>query len=339
MSFNWTLFVAILTIANILACFWLLWWTRKRRDDGTPKDAAGATTGHVWDEDLAEYNKPLPKWWLNLFYATIVFSLGYLVFYPGLGGFSGVSGWTSAAQHDRDVAAAEAKLAPLFARFAAVSLDELAGDAEAVALGRSIYANNCAQCHGSDARGARGFPNLTDADWLWGGDAEAVLTTIRHGRNSVMPPWGGALGEQGVAEVTAYVQSLSGVTADPTLAAAGQAKYAMFCVSCHGVDGKGNVALGAPNLTDDVWLYGSDVASIAESIRNGRNGVMPAWEPIIGSDRVRLAAAFVLAQAPRADAGSALPAADAGHIARDDPAAVPPDAAGGAGHGGARGAR
>jgi cytochrome c oxidase cbb3-type subunit 3 len=324
MTFNWTLFVAILTIANILACFWLLWWTRKRRDDGGSKESATSTTGHVWDGDLVEYNKPLPKWWLNLFYATIVFALGYLVFYPGLGGYAGTSGWSSNAQHDAEVAAAEAKIAPLFARFASVPLDQLAQDADAVALGRSVYANNCAQCHGADARGAKGFPNLTDADWLWGGTADAVLATIVHGRNAVMPPWGAALGDQGVAEVTAYVQSLSGVQADPALAGAGQAKFTMFCASCHGTEGKGNVALGAPNLTDDVWLYGKDPATIADTIRNGRNGVMPAWGPIIGNDRARLAAAFVLSQAPRGVDGSAVPAAtQSSAIASDDGTSAP----------------
>jgi cytochrome c oxidase cbb3-type subunit 3 len=330
MSFNWTLFVAILTIANILACFWLLWWTRKRRDDGGPKESPTSTTGHVWDEDLAEYNKPLPKWWLNLFYVTIVFSLGYLVFYPGLGGFAGTSGWSSAAQHDADAAAAEAKIAPLFARFAAVPLDQLAQDAEAVALGRSVYANNCAQCHGADARGAKGFPNLTDADWQWGGHADAVLATIQHGRIGVMPPWGAALGDQGVTEVTAYVQSLSGMQADPSLAGAGQARFAMLCAACHGADGKGNVALGAPNLTDNVWLYGSDTSTIADIIRNGRNGVMPAWGPIIGDDRVRVAAAFVLSQAPRSADSPTVPAAPQPASIADDATApaTPADNAG-----------
>ncbi len=310
MSLDWTLFVAILTIGNILACFWLLWWTRKRRGDSGPKEPAISTTGHVWDEDVTEYNKPLPKWWLNLFYATIVFSLGYLIVYPGLGGFAGTAGWSSVAQHDADVAAAEAKIAPLFARFAAVPLEQLARDAEAVALGRSVYANNCAQCHGADARGASGFPNLTDADWLWGGSADAVLTSIVQGRNAVMPPWGTALGDQGVAEITAYVQTLSGSKADAALAAAGRTKFAMFCASCHGVDGKGNTALGAPNLSDDVWLYGNDPSTIADVIRNGRNGAMPAWGPIIGNDRARLVAAFVIAQAQRGSDGSAaVPAA------------------------------
>jgi cytochrome c oxidase cbb3-type subunit 3 len=294
MSFSWTLFVAILTIVNILACFWLLWWTRKKRPSSQTNDAPQATTGHIWDGDLSEYNKPLPKWWLNLFYITIVFSLAYLVIYPGLGGFAGTSNWSQVSQHAADVAEARAKLEPLFARFRDQPLLELARNQEALALGRAVFANNCAQCHGSDARGARGFPNLTDADWVWGSDPESVLTTIREGRTAVMPPWGALLGDQGVTETAIYTQSLSGAKVDEALARAGQARYNTICIACHGPDGKGVPGTGAPNLTDDIWLYGSDFDTIAEGIRNGRNGQMPAHEDLLGEDRVRLVAAWVL---------------------------------------------
>jgi len=308
MSTNWTLFISILTIVNIIACFWLLWWTRKKRPPSQTGDSPSATTGHTWDDDLQEYNKPLPKWWLNLFYATIVFSTGYLVLFPGLGAFAGTKGWSSAAQHDADAAAAEQKLRALYAQFDGIPVHELAANANALALGRSVFSNHCAQCHGSDARGAKGFPNLTDGDWLWGGDPEAVLASIKGGRQAVMPPWGPVLGEQGVTEVATYVLSLSGQQADPALAAAGKARYDTICIACHGLEGKGNPMLGAPNLTDDVWLYGADFATISEGIRNGRNGVMPAQQPLIGTERSRLAAAWVLSQSrgtPSAAAGGA----------------------------------
>lgn len=304
MSSNWSVYIVILTVINILACFWLLWWTRKKRAPGQTGDDPTSTTGHTWDGDLQEYNKPLPKWWLNFFYATIVFSIGYLVLYPGLGAFAGTKGWSSVSQHDADAAASEAKLRTLFAKFDGQSVADLARNAEAVALGRSVFANNCSQCHGSDARGAKGFPNLTDADWIWGGEPETVLTTIRGGRQAAMPPWGAVLGEQGVTEVATYVQSLSGQSVDAAVAAAGKARYDTICIACHGPEGKGNPLLGAPNLTDDVWLYGRDFATISETIRNGRNGLMPAQEPIIGPERSRLVAAWVLSQSQGGPAAS-----------------------------------
>jgi cytochrome c oxidase cbb3-type subunit 3 len=296
MTINWTLFISILTLLNIFACLWLLWWTRKKRPASQTSDATDATTGHTWDGDLTEYNKPLPKWWLNSFYASIVFSLAYLVIFPGLGAFAGTTGWSSVAQHDADATAAEQKLRTLFAQFDGMPVSELATNTEAVALGRSVFANHCAQCHGSDARGARGFPNLVDGEWIWGGEPDTVLATIRGGRQAAMPPWGAVLGEQGVTEVVAYVQQIAGQPADAALASAGKARYDTLCIACHGAEGKGNPMLGAANLTDDTWLYGSDPASIAESVRNGRNGMMPAQEPIIGTDRARLAAAWVIAQ-------------------------------------------
>jgi len=295
MTVGWSAFIAILTIANILACLWLLWWTRKKRPVTQTSDGHDATTGHTWDGDLTEFNKPLPKWWLNLFYLSIVFALGYLVVYPGLGAFAGTSGWSSTAQHDADAAAAESKLRVLFARFEGIAVAQLASNPEAVALGRSVFANNCTQCHGSDARGARGFPNLTDNDWIWGGDPDTVLASIVGGRQAAMPAWAAVLGEQGITEAATYVLSLSGQPVDAALAEAGKARYATICIACHGPDGKGNQALGAPNLTDNIWLYGNDLATISEGLRKGRNGMMPAQEAIIGVDRARLAAAWVLA--------------------------------------------
>jgi cytochrome c oxidase cbb3-type subunit 3 len=291
MSTGWSLYVIFLVVLNIVATVWLLWWTARRRP--SDKDTS-ATTGHVWDGDLTEYNKPLPKWWINLFYLTIVFSIGYLAWYPGMGNFAGWSGWTSSGEHDMDKAAADAKLADAFRRFEGQPIDQIARDPEAVAFGAAIYANNCAMCHGADARGAKGYPNLTDDDWLWGGSPDQILTTILQGRQAAMPALAAAIGgDVGVTEVAAYVQSLSGIKADPALAAAGKARFGGVCAACHGVDGKGNAALGAPNLTDKTWLYGSDFATIREAVVLGRNGMMPAHEPIIGETRSRLAGAYV----------------------------------------------
>ena len=292
MSAGWSWYVAILTVANILACLWLLWWTRRKRD-GKPE---GETTGHVWDGDLVEGNKPMPRWWINLFYITVFWGLAYLLWYPGLGAFAGVGGWSSQKKHEDDVAAAQAKLEPILARYRGEPVAALAANADAVELGRSVFANNCATCHGSDARGARGFPNLMDSDWQWGGEPDTVVATVLNGRQAAMPPFGTVLGNDGVVATTAYLQSLSGQPVDGALAAAGSAHYQTLCLACHGPEGRGNPVLGAPNLTDGTWLYGGDAATIAETIAGGRSGQMPAHEALIGADRARLAAAWVLAQ-------------------------------------------
>jgi cytochrome c oxidase cbb3-type subunit 3 len=288
MSAAWSWYIIVLVVINIGGCLWLLWWTSRRRP-GEPE-----TTGHVWDGDITEYNKPLPRWWINLFYLTIFFSIGYLIWYPGFGRFAGTSGWTSTGEHDTQRAANEARLAPLFARFSERPLPDLANDPDARRLGQSVFANHCATCHGSDARGAKGFPNLTDGDWQWGGEPEQILASILQGRQAVMPPLGAVLGgEQAVNATAVYVQSLSGQGVDPALAAAGKPRFEWICAACHGVDGKGMAALGAPNLTDGIWLYGRGYDAIREAIMQGRNGQMPAHQPIIGADRVRLAAAWV----------------------------------------------
>lgn len=293
MSAVWSWYVIALVVLNIVGCAWLLWWTARRR----PGDPAPDETSHVWDGDLTEYNKPLPKWWINLFYLTIIFSIGYLIYYPGMGSFAGVGKWTSAAEHDADAASAQAVLDATLARFNGLPIDQIAKDPEALRLGRTVFANTCATCHGSDAKGARGFPNLTDADWQWGGSPDDILTTVLHGRQAVMPPFGDVVGgEQGAGEVAVYVQSLSGQRVDQAMAAAGKAKFDMVCTACHGVDGTGNPMLGAPNLTDDVWLYGNDFATVRKAVLEGHNGTMPAHEPIIGEMRARLVAAWVWAQ-------------------------------------------
>jgi cytochrome c oxidase cbb3-type subunit III len=306
MTAFWSWFIALLVASNIAGCVWLLWYTAKRRANEPAEDA----TSHWWDDDITEYNKPMPRWWINLFYITIAFSIAYLAWYPGFGSFEGYGGWTSAKAHDADRDDAEARMALALAPFDDKPLAELARDPQALAHGRAVFANHCATCHGSDARGARGFPNLTDRRWNWGGDADSILASVSHGRQAVMPPLAPALGsEQAVTETAVYVQSLSGKRVDASLAASGKQRFVMLCSGCHGVDGTGNVAMGAPDLTDDDWLYGGDFASIREAIVNGRNGQMPAHEPLIGPRRTRLVAAWVYSLSQPAGDEAASPTA------------------------------
>ena len=291
LSSFWNWFVIILTIGSILACWWLLHWTKgiSNRDGKNI-----GSTGHVWDENLVELNAPLPRWWLHLFNITIVFALVYMVFYPGLGNVPGLFGWTEIGSYDAEVGQVHATQETVYARYREADPAELMADAEANAIGRRLFANNCAMCHGSDGRGAAGFPNLTDGDWLYGDAYDQVLNTINSGRGGVMPPMGAALGEQGVRDVSQYVLSLSGQAADPGQAAAGKAQFDLYCAACHGPDGKGNQMLGAPNLSDDTWLYGGTPELIVETITAGRNGKMPAHKELLNVDRQRLLAAYVL---------------------------------------------
>jgi len=286
----WNWWVIIISVGTILACWWLLHWTkgvsgRSDDDDGS--------TGHVWDDDIRELNTPLPRWWLHLFNITIVFAFVYLAIFPGLGNFGGFLGWTQIGQYDAEVATATSAQESVFARFREMDGAALISDDEALEIGGRLFANNCAMCHGSDGRGAKGFPNLADHDWLWGDSYDTVLTSISKGRIGAMPPMGAALGEDGVREIVAHVQQLSGQKADPEMAAAGQARFQMICMACHGMDGTGNQALGAPNLTDEIWLYGGNPADIEETVVNGRNGNMPVHENLLNEDRRRLLAAYV----------------------------------------------
>ena len=293
MTMGWSFYIIVFVVLNIVGSGWLLWWTSRKRSANDTVDST-ATTGHVWDGDLTEYNKPLPKWWINLFWLTIVFSIGYLVWYPGFGHFAGTGGWSSRGQLEAEQAVAEKKLAQAFARFDGQTIDAIAKDADALTTGRRIYANNCAMCHGSDARGGKGFPNLSDNIWLWGGKPEDILTSVLEGRQAAMPALAGVLGnEQAITEAAVYVQSLSGMPVDPALAGAGQKAFAGICAACHGADGKGNTALGAANLTDQDWLHGSAIEDIRTTIRGGRNGQMPAHREILGETRSRLVAAYV----------------------------------------------
>lgn len=291
MTVFWSLFISLLTIASMVAIVWLLIATARTKGGG-PAD----TTGHVWDEDLTEYNNPLPLWWLGLFLITVIFAAGYLVFYPGLGSNAGALGWTSGGEVNAELAETSRKLETVFAQYRDKPVETLEHDPKALEIGHNVFVNNCAACHGSDARGAKGYPNLTDSDWLYGGNPEQVVTTILKGRNGVMPAWGAVLGDQGVNEVADYVLSLSGRKVDEKLAAAGKARFATLCFACHGADGKGNALVGAPNLTDDVWLYGGSLEDVKTSIRDGRSGKMPTWEATLGQDRARLVAAWVLSQ-------------------------------------------
>ncbi len=297
MSTFWSIFITTLTILSIVAIVWLLIVTARTK----ASEIQESTTGHTWDEDLTEYNNPLPRWWLWLFLLTVLFAACYLVFYPGLGANKGTLGWSSGQEVSADLAENNRKLDAVFSKFRDQPLDELVRDPQALTLGHNVFVNNCAACHGSDARGAKGYPNLTDEDWLYGGQPDTVLTTILKGRHGVMPPLGAALGDQGVDEVANYVLSLSGQKTDAALAQAGKVRFMTICIACHGPEGKGNPIMGAPNLTDNIWLYGGSLDDVKASIKNGRSGQMPAWEPVIGKDRVRLVAAWVLAQSRRAD--------------------------------------
>ena len=286
----WHWYIAILSVLSILACVWLLRWMTS----GFKKTDEVEDTGHVWDGDLTELNNPLPRWWLGLFYITIVFSGFYLLLYPGLGSFPGILGWTSAGEYQQEVDRVEAEVGPLFARYQQTPIIDLIKDETALKVGERLYANYCTTCHGSDARGARGYPNLRDGDWIWGGTPDAIKTTIMQGRQAAMPAWEGPLGgERGVDEVAQYILSLSGRATISELADKGKAKFEIFCVACHGAEGKGNTALGAPNLTDDAWLYGASLTRISESIAKGRNGRMPAQGEFLGEAKVHLLAAYI----------------------------------------------
>jgi cytochrome c oxidase cbb3-type subunit 3 len=290
MSNFWSWYVAIITLANILACYWLIKWASKKREG---EAELGDVTGHKWDENLEEYNNPLPRWWLWMFYITIIFGLVYLVLYPGLGNYPGQLGWTSRGQYEKEIEQARLKYDPIFAAFAKQDIATLAKDPKAIKIGQRLFLNYCATCHGSDASGARGFPNLTDKDWLYGGSPDNIKTSIMEGRNGIMPPWEAALGEQGIEEVTHYVLSLGGRQHDAAKAAAGKTRFETMCAACHGPDGKGNTTIGAPNLTDNIWLYGGSPGVIKMSIAKGRQGHMPAHRDFLGENKVHVLAAYI----------------------------------------------
>jgi cytochrome c oxidase cbb3-type subunit 3 len=290
----WDYYVAIVTAVSVIGCGVFLWMQSKRRVrivEGQEPE----TTGHVWDGgELREYQNPMPRWWIWLFYITVIFSIVYLILYPGLGTqYKGLLGWTQYRQHADEVKAADARLGPVLAAFLQQPVEQVAADARGRQIGERIFLNNCAQCHGVTAQGLRGFPSLTDSEWQWGGTADAIKATIADGRQAAMPPMAAAVGSaDDVTDVAHYVLSLSDSAHDSVRAARGKAKFAA-CAACHGPEGKGNPALGAPDLTNKIWNYGGSVAAITETITKGRQGVMPAWKGILSDAEIHLVAAYV----------------------------------------------
>lgn len=303
----WSIYISVITIVAIVACAVLLQVMSTRKVSGSDVD----TTGHSWDEDLVEYNNPLPRWWVWLFYITIIFSLIYLVLYPGLGTYSGTHQWTSVKQHDEEVQAAAKLSAPVYEKYAKTDLKQLAADPAAMAVGQKLFLNNCSQCHASDARGGKGYPNLGDMHWIWGGDPEQIKDVIANGRKAVMPPWGAVLGDDGVKDMAHYILSLNGSTFDTLRAARGKEKFPSVCAACHGADAKGNPAIGAENLNTTVLLHGSDEPTLIETISKGRIDVMPAHKELLGEAKVHILAAYVwsLSNKPAAAAAPAAKAA------------------------------
>lgn len=289
-SGGWSIYIAVATVVSILACLVLLAVAARRK----VVPGAGNTTGHTWDEDLTELNNPLPRWWMWLFIITVVFAIGYLVIFPGAGSHAGTLGWTSAGQYEHEQSQAKAAMAPLYAKYAALGADELANDPGAMGIGERLFVNNCSACHGSDAHGGKGFPNLTDDDWLHGGSLETVEKTITEGRQGVMPPLAAAVGSaDDIRNVANYVLSLSGGAHDAKAAELGASKFAI-CAACHGADGKGNQAVGAPNLTDKTWLHGYGVDAIVAMVTNGKTNVMPAQAQRLSPEQIHVLAAYVL---------------------------------------------
>lgn len=295
----WGIYIAALTVLGIAGCALLLWSQSTVRID-IPEGGQAETTGHEWEEGLSELNNPMPRWWMWLFYITIIFGIIYLFLYPGLGTYAGKLGWASVGQYQKELKVADEEYGPLFAKYQQTDLKLLATDPQARAIGERLFLTYCSQCHGSDARGSRGYPNLADNDWLHGGDPAMIKTTILNGRNGMMPAMAAAIGsDKEIEQVAHYVMSLSGSAADPIKAALGKEKFSA-CAACHGADGKGNQAVGSPNLSDKTALYGGSASAIMETIRLGRHNVMPAFGEFLGDAKVHLLSAYVwgLSKAP-----------------------------------------
>ena len=287
----WHWFVAAGTILFIIWCVWLITWSAKQG----PQDVADEDlVGHKWDGDLEEWNNPAPKWWLYLYFITIIWGIGLLVAFPGLGNFKGLLGWTSAGQYEAEMQYAAETYEPIYEEFAAMDFEALMSNDDAMALGKSLYASYCTTCHGSDARGAPGYPNLTDDDWQWGSGEANIVATLTNGRMAVMTPWAQVLGsDEAVTNMARYVRSLSGLEEADEAVQAMQQQFTMYCAACHTPAGTGNPVLGAPNLTDDVWLYGSSLDTVRETLIKGRNGQMPAHGEMLGKNRTKILAAYV----------------------------------------------
>jgi cytochrome c oxidase cbb3-type subunit 3 len=289
----WNWFIAIGTIAFTIANVWLIMWSAKQ---GPQNVADDDVVGHVWDGDIEERNYPAPKWWLYLYYMTIVWAVGYMIAYPslGVGAYQGALGWSQLGQYEAEMQAAAEKYEPIYERFAAMDFAQLQQNPDALQLGKSLFASYCTTCHGSDARGATGYPNLADNDWLWGDSETHLTTTISNGRSGVMPVLAPALGgEAGINNMTSYVRSLSGLADENADALSAKPMFLALCSACHNADGSGNQLFGAPNLTDDIWLYGSSEQAVRATITEGRSGVMPPHGELLGAGRTKILAAYV----------------------------------------------
>lgn len=284
----WEWYIFILVVASIAACFALVVWMQRGK-----RPAKVETMGHVWDGDLEELNNPLPMWWLYMFYITLFFGIVYLLLYPGSGVFAGAFKWSGVGQYQQEMKKADERYGPLFEKYLTQDLRQVAQDPEALKMGKRLYMTYCTNCHGSDAGGGPGYPNLRDGDWLWGGEPEQIKASIRDGRAGFMPAHAAILGSEGVFNVSEYVLSLSGRKVNANAAAAGKEKFETICAACHGKDGKGNKLMGAPNLTDNIWLYGGSQAAVMKTISDGRQGKMPAHGEFLGEAKVHLLAAYI----------------------------------------------
>lgn len=291
MSTFWNVWIIGLTLINLILVTWVPFSNRKVAvsDDDDPENK---TTGHTYD-GIQEYDNPLPKWWFQLFVGTLIFTAIYLALYPGLGSWKGLLGWTSANQLEREEEKAQEQFGAIYQEFAAMPVEEVAQDPRALKMGTRIFANNCAVCHGADAGGNYGFPDLTDTDWLYGGTPDAIKHSITYGRMGSMPAWGDIIGEDNVVAAAEYVMSLSGMEHDAEKAKVGATVYAQSCAACHSADGTGMAAVGAPNLTDDVWLYEGTPQGIRHSIRAGRSNKMPAQSEMLREEKIHLLTAYV----------------------------------------------
>lgn len=287
----WSFWVAGITLIGIFGSLTVLFLTSKVKHNPNAKDN---TTGHVYDEDIVEMNNPMPRWWMWLYIITCVFGLGYFVLYPGLGTFKGIKGWTEIKQYEEEVKEYQDKIAPIYAKYAAMPIEEVAKDPKAMAIGERMFMNNCSQCHGSDAHGSKGFPNLTDKDWLHGGSPDKIVETITNGRIGMMPPMAAAVGSaDDVENVANYVLSLSKSEHDAKRAELGKTKFETVCAACHGAGGVGNQAIGAPNLSDNIWLHGFGKEAIIDRIMNGKKNQMPAQGQRFSKEQIHVLAAYV----------------------------------------------
>ncbi len=290
-SSGWGIYIAFVTGVGIIWCLYLL-FSQRKTNVTYEADGSVADTGHVWDDDLRELNNPLPRWWMWMFVLSCVFAIVYLILYPGMGTYEGTLGYTTRNAHDASVVQANQQLKPIYAKYMDMDAKQVAADPAAREMGQRLFLNHCAQCHGSDAGGSKGFPNLADTDWLYGGDTQDIKQTLIGGRAGVMPAFAHLESTQ-VSDVANYVRSLSGLAADQIKVGRGAEVYKANCAACHGAEGKGMAAMGAPNLTDKVWLYGGSEATIVETVLKGRNGMMPAHETILTPEKIHLLTAYV----------------------------------------------